>query len=194
MKFNKNYWENRYKEKKTGWDLGKISKPLKNYIDQLDNKNLHILIPGSGNGYEAEYLFKKNFKNIYYNDVSKLAIKNFKNRVPSFPKTNILDLNFFDINEKFDLIIEQTFFCALDPLVRQNYINKINDLIRNNGKLVGLFFDDIFKSQEPPFGFKKKNYTELFNKFLNIKTFELCYNSELPREGNEFFCIAQKSS
>ena len=27
---------------------------------------------------------------------------------------------------------------------------------------------------------------------LNIKTFELCYNSELPREGNEFFCIAQK--
>ncbi len=93
MKFNKNYWENRNKKK--GWDLGRISKPIKNYIDQLDNKNLHILIPGYGNGYEAEYLFKKNFKNIYYNDVSKLAIKNFKNRVPSFPKTNILDLNFF---------------------------------------------------------------------------------------------------
>ena len=103
-----------------------------------------------------------------------------------------MNQNFFDINKKFDLIIEQTFFCALDPIVRQNYINKINDLIRNNGKLVGLFFDDIFKSQEPPFGSKKKNYTDLLNKFLNIKTFELCYNSELPRDGNEFFCIAKK--
>ena len=38
MKLNKNYWNNRYKKKETGWDVGYASTPLKNYIDQLENK------------------------------------------------------------------------------------------------------------------------------------------------------------
>ena len=52
----KEYWINRYKEERTGWDIGYPSTPLKEYIDQLQDKNLRILIPGAGNGYEAEYL------------------------------------------------------------------------------------------------------------------------------------------
>ena len=51
------YWSKRYKEERTGWDIGFPSLPLKTYIDQLENKDLKILIPGAGNAYEAEYLF-----------------------------------------------------------------------------------------------------------------------------------------
>ena len=53
----KNYWTNRYSKAKTGWDIGYPSTPLKTYFDQLENKDLRILIPGAGNAYEAEYLF-----------------------------------------------------------------------------------------------------------------------------------------
>ena len=47
------YWENRYQQKETGWDIGKISTPLKEYFDQITNKNQHILIPGCGRAYEV---------------------------------------------------------------------------------------------------------------------------------------------
>jgi thiopurine S-methyltransferase len=35
MKFNKEYWENRYENNETGWAIGKISTPIKEYIDQI---------------------------------------------------------------------------------------------------------------------------------------------------------------
>jgi hypothetical protein len=45
-----NYWEERYLKNEIGWDIGAVSTPLKEYIDQLTNKACRILIPGAGNG------------------------------------------------------------------------------------------------------------------------------------------------
>jgi hypothetical protein len=56
---SKDYWNNRYEADEIGWDLKIISPPLKAYIDQLTDKNIRILIPGCGSGYEAEYLLKQ---------------------------------------------------------------------------------------------------------------------------------------
>ena len=39
---DKEYWEHKYENNKTGWDIGYISTPIKNYIDQLKNKNLKL--------------------------------------------------------------------------------------------------------------------------------------------------------
>ena len=58
-------WDDRYKNNDIGWDLGEVSTPLKTYFDQLENKELKILIPGGGNSYEAVYLFQQGFKNVY---------------------------------------------------------------------------------------------------------------------------------
>ncbi|MNR35864.1 Thiopurine S-methyltransferase (TPMT) [compost metagenome] len=40
------YWDNQYQSNRTGWDLGEISPPLKNYIDTLKDKAIRVLIPG----------------------------------------------------------------------------------------------------------------------------------------------------
>ncbi|MDT0293610.1 hypothetical protein ACFQ3R_13565 [Mesonia ostreae] len=90
-----NYWENRYQKKQTGWDLGEISYPLKAYIDQLEDKSIRILIPGAGNSYEAEYLFLNGFKNVYVADFASSPLQNIKNRVPNFPKNQLLHIDFF---------------------------------------------------------------------------------------------------
>ena len=37
---NKEYWENRYKSDTANWDIGHISTPIKEYIDQLENKDI----------------------------------------------------------------------------------------------------------------------------------------------------------
>ena len=76
MKLNKNIWNEKYIKQYTPWDLREISPPLKNYIDHLENKNIKILIPGFRNAYEAEYLYKLGFKNVYLIDWAKKALNN----------------------------------------------------------------------------------------------------------------------
>lgn len=106
------FWSTRYSEERTGWDIGKPSTPLKTYIDQLENKDLRILIPGAGNAHEAEYLWQQGFKNIYVLDISEAPLIAFAKRVPDFPKEQLLLGNFFEQSGAYDLIIEQTFFCS----------------------------------------------------------------------------------
>ena len=187
MNLSKDFWENKYKTNKIGWDLGAISPPLKAYFDQLENKELKILIPGGGNSYEAEYLFNKGFKNVYVVDLAKSALENIKNRVPNFPKSQLILGNFFDINDSFDLIIEQTFFCALNPNLRKDYANKMNELLTKKGKLVGLLFDAKLNEDHPPFGGNKEEYISYFKPYFDLEILEPCYNSYHNRQEMELF-------
>ena len=180
-------WDNRYLNNDIGWDLGEVSPPLKEYFDQLENKELRILIPGGGNSYESEYLFNKGFKNVFVVDISITALENIKKRVPSFPDSQLIQKDFFDVDLKFDLIIEQTFFCALNPNLRQNYASKMQQILSENGKLVGLFFDAPLYTNRPPFGGSKKEYLTYFKDLFKIETFEKCYNSVKSRIGKELF-------
>ena len=111
----KKFWDLQYLAENTGWDVGSVSTPLKEYIDQLNDKNIKILIPGAGNAYEAEYLHLKGFASVTVLDISALAIKSFHNRFPDFPEEYLLNQDFFEHTGTYDLIIEQTFFCAINP-------------------------------------------------------------------------------
>lgn len=192
MKLSEAYWEDRYKKLATGWDVGKITKPLKKYFDQVSDKSIRILIPGSGNGHEAEYLFNNNFTNTYSLDYSQKAISNFISRVPLFKKDQIIHMSFFDYEGQFDLILEQTFFCAIDIKKRKEYVKKVSSLLNNGGKLVGLFFSDPLNTDHPPFGGDKNEYIELFSEYFDIQTIDRCYNSETDRIGKELFLILVK--
>ncbi|MCH3885858.1 methyltransferase domain-containing protein [Tenacibaculum aquimarinum] len=192
MKLNEDFWNNKYKDNKTGWDLGAVSPPIKAYFDQLENKELKILIPGGGNSYEAEYLFKNGFKNVFVVDLSIIALENIKTRIPEFPDSQLLHANFFDIEERFDLIIEQTFFCAINPNLRPKYASKIHSVLKSKGKLVGLLFDAILNEDHPPFGGNKKEYLSYFEPYFLIHNMEPCYNSYHNRQGKELFVMLQK--
>jgi methyl halide transferase len=90
--FNENYWTSRYQEGQTQWDAGAITTPLKEYFDQLENKNLKILIPGGGSGYEAAYLHGLGFSQVYLLDLSPLPLQQFGQRHPHFPAEHLLEL------------------------------------------------------------------------------------------------------
>lgn len=192
VKLNKEYWEERYRQQLTGWDIGYMSTPLKAYVDQLENKNKSILIPGAGNSYEAEYLYKNGFKNVFVIDIAKPPLKNFKMRFPLFPDEQLIEGDFFDLDMKFDLILEQTFFCALHPETRKKYAQKAFNLLNPNGKIAGLLFNFPLTEEGPPFGGTKKEYLVYFKHLFKIKVFEVCYNSIKPREGKELFFIFEK--
>lgn len=192
MELNEEYWDNRYKTNEIGWDLGQVSPPLKAYFDQLTNKDIKILIPGGGNSYEAEYLHEKGFKNVYVVDVSKTALNNIQNRIPDYPKSHLIHDNFFNLDLTFDLIIEQTFFCALNPSLRPAYAVKTHELLSENGKLVGLLFKIPLNDSHPPFGGSKEEYLNYFQPYFQINTMEESYNSIEARSGKELFMILQK--
>jgi thiopurine S-methyltransferase len=192
IELSKEYWSDRYKQNETGWDTGSITTPLKEYIDQLNDKDLKILIPGAGNSYEAEYLFRKGFKNVFVVDITEEPLRNLKTRLPEFPDDHLLLKDFFLLEGKFDLIIEQTFFCALHPSLRNKYAVKMSELLNKEGKLVGLLFNDKLNTDKPPFGGSSEEYLTYFEDRFTIKHFETCYNSIKPRAGRELFILLQK--
>ena len=187
MNFYETYWNDKYISGETGWDIGHISTPLKEYIDQLSDKNFKILIPGGGNSYEAEYLFKNGFNNVFVVDISSIPLKNLAKRLPSFPNENLLHSDFFELEQTFDLILEQTFFCALDPSLREKYVQKMHKLLKPEGKLVGLLFNIPLNADKPPFGGNKEEYLSLFKEKFKIEILETAYNSIPQRSGNELF-------
>ncbi|MGB3607939.1 SAM-dependent methyltransferase [Psychroserpens sp.] len=192
LELDASYWDKRYQTNDIGWDLGEISPPLKNYIDQLTDKTLRILVPGGGHSYEAEYLFENDFKNVYVIDIAQTALSQFKARVVKFPSEQLLHQDFFKLNMTFDLILEQTFFCALQPSLRVSYVDKMNDLLSQNGKLVGVLFNRLFSLDHPPFGAIRQDYLELFQGKFRVNILETCYNSASERSGMELFFSLSK--
>ncbi|MCC6180628.1 MAG: methyltransferase domain-containing protein [Bacteroidia bacterium] len=189
---SKQYWNNRYLTDDFKWDIGYPSPPLIEYTMQLQNKNLKILIPGAGNSYEAEYLYNHGFKNVYVLDFAQQALDNFKNRVPNFPVQQLINQNFFEHHGQYDLILEQTFFCALHPSLRHQYVQHMYALLKQSGKLVGVLFNDALNETQPPFGGNKNTYQLLFEGIFKIKKMELCYNSISPRKDRELFILFEK--
>lgn len=192
IKLNKEYWEEKYSKNSTGWNIGYISTPIKEYIDQLKNKELRILIPGAGNSYEAEYLWEKGFKNLFVLDIVEQPLINLKNRVEDIPDSNLIQSDFFDLEGSYDLIIEQTFFCALNPNLRKDYAIKIANLLSEYGKAVGLLFDFELTKDGPPYGGNKEEYLNYFLPFFHIHKLERAYNSIKPRMNRELFFIFEK--
>lgn len=182
-----NYWNQRYADNQTGWDIGYPATPIKDYIDHLTDKNLDILIPGGGNSYEAEYIYNQGFSNVSVIDIAAIPLQNIKERVPDFPESQLINADFFDHKEQYDLIIEQTFFCALQPSQRKGWTDHMYKLLKPNGKIIGLLFNTILEQAGPPFGGTESEYRQLFQDKFDIQIMETAYNSIPPRSGVELF-------
>ena len=161
------------------------------YLDGLEDKDLRILIPGAGNAYEAEYAWRTGFRNVHVIDLAAAPLDNLRERVPNFPAGQLIEGDFFAHAGRYDLILEQTFFCALNPALRPDYAKKMHELLAPGGRLVGLWFDRDFPAG-PPFGGSREEYLGYFDPYFNVQTFAPATNSIGPRAGSELFGILEK--
>lgn len=192
MELDKNFWSDKYLQNNVPWDAGNITTPIKEYVDQLKNKELKILIPGVGNGHELSYLYNNGYKNVYGLDISEEPIANFIKNNPFFLNDQLIVDDFFNHKGQYDLILEQTFFCALNTALRPLYVEKMNELLNKNGKLAGVLFSFPLTQKMPPFGGNIEEYKQLFSTVFSIRKLEICYNSIKPRLNNEYFIILHK--
>lgn len=186
------FWQQRYEKDSIGWDMGMVSPPLKAYIDQMPDsvKDQAILVPGAGNAYEVGYLHEQGFTNVTLVDFAPAPIEAFAKRYPDFPTEHLLCADFFTLSPEqcqFDLVIEQTFFCAINPARRDEYVEQMAALLNPNGKLIGLLFDKEFGRDEPPFGGTKQEYQQRFESHFNIDIMTSSNNSHPARQGSELF-------
>lgn len=189
---SKQYWDIKWQSNTIGWDIGYASPAICQYLNQYSNKNAAILIPGCGNAYEAEYLIENGFTNITLIDISAEAVKKIHHKFQYNSQVKVLSEDFFQHHGQYDLIIEQTFFCAILPNKRKEYAEKTASLLHENGKVIGLLFDKTFEGQGPPFGGSTSEYNPIFSPYFEIKTMQKCYNSIAQREGSEVFIILEK--
>jgi methyl halide transferase len=190
---DKDFWDERWKKNETGWDLKSVSPPLKAYFDTLENKDASILIPGCGNAYEAAYLLENGFTNITLIDIAPALAEKLLHKFAAYAgkELTIICGDFFKHSGKYDIIVEQTFFCALDPVLRNNYVEHMSNLLNVEGMLTGLLFDKKFEGG-PPFGGCREEYLQLFGATFQIEKMESCTTSIPPRAGTELLVRFKK--
>lgn len=190
---NQQYWNDRYAENATGWDLGEAAPALTNYFNTLKDKDIQIMIPGCGNAYEAEYLLAHGFEAVTLVDISPLLMDQLRRKFARYAgqQLQLVNDDFFNLNGQYDLIIEQTFFCALNPSLRKKYVDQMLKLLKPGGVLAGLLFNREFVSS-PPFGGSREEYIQLFSNDFHLLQLEVSAHSVTPRAGTELFFVFQK--
>lgn len=188
--FNSEYWNQRYADGTTRWDMRSPSPPLQEYCAGISDKSLQILIPGAGSSHDAGKLYDEGFSGVFVVDWSENALKDFGAIYPSFPSDHLICSNFFEIEGNYDLILEQTFFCALPPALRPDYVRKMHSLLKPDGKLAGVWFNFPLTAEGPPFGGSEAEYRDLFKDHFQFEILEPCRNSIPPRAGSELFFVA----
>ncbi|MCB9196656.1 MAG: SAM-dependent methyltransferase [Flavobacteriales bacterium] len=191
MMLSSEYWNNRYIGNETGWDIGHASPAIIAFFQNID-RSAKILIPGCGNAYEGEILHQMGFEKLHLMDFASETKKNFIERYLHFPKEQFIVGDFFELEGKYDYIVEQTFFCALTPTLRTAYAKKMHSLLAENGTLVGLMFDAPLNDDRPPFGGCKEDYKKLFSQHFNHVELVPCENSIVPRAGRELWIEIKK--
>ncbi|MFK7796431.1 MAG: methyltransferase domain-containing protein [Aureispira sp.] len=192
---NTNYWQQRYIQDTAGWDTGGITPPIQHYMDGVRNKSVRILIPGCGNAHEASYLHQQGFTQVYVCDWASSPLEALAKRCPDFPKEHLIQGDFFDLAlQDLDYIVEQTFFCAIEPKLRPKYAQKTASMLQTGGQLIGLLFNKNLPAPPmgPPFKGSKEEYLGYFQPHFSSVQIEPCYNSIQPRSGLELFIQLQK--
>lgn len=191
-KLEADYWNQQYKNQRTGWDIGYASPAIIEYFEQIPDKSLSILIPGAGNAWEAEQLWEMGFRNIFVLDFSQEALVSFRTRVPQFPNSQILEEDFFHHQGNYDYVVEHTFFSSLPLVLRDDYVKQVYKLLKPQAHLVGLLFNHEFSHQGPPFGAQVSDYHILFSPYFKFRHFDTAHNSIKPRKERELFILLEK--
>ena len=135
------FWNTRYESGQTPWDLGGVPGRLQQYL-QTHPRGGSALIPGCGSGHEIAAFAGAGYE-VTAIDFAPAAVTRTRARLGPPLADRVLLGDFFthDIPAApFDVIYERTFFCAIPPAQRTAYVQRMAQLLKPDGALVGLFY------------------------------------------------------
>ena len=190
------FWEDIYLDDDAGWDLGRVTPVFDDMADQLSRGK--VCIVGCGNGYDAVMFAQKGFEvtavDFAPSAVIKLETMSNKENV----NVQILQSDIFALTPEydsvFDYVIEQTCFCAVNPLRRQEYERLVYKILKPGGKLIGLWFplDKTIEDEGPPWGITIDEVKSIFKNGWIIEREEFPEISIRTRKNREKLIIFGK--
>jgi cyclopropane fatty-acyl-phospholipid synthase-like methyltransferase len=189
-------WQRHYDEDDLGWDLGQVAPP---FIKLFESKTIlpgKTLIPGCGRGHEVIYLAENGFE-VTAVDYSPGAVNHLKSTVQERNlKCEVLNMDFFGIdsahNGVYDLLIEQTFFCAISPEQRSSYVSTVARALKKGGMLAGLFYHTGEEEGGPPFNTTREDIKKYFSDSFEIRQLSKAEDSAEQRKNKEWLAILIK--
>lgn len=166
------YWNKRYLDDDTPWDFGGIPADLKTFLKKK-GKGAKVLIPGCGTGYEIKAFAEAGY-DVTAIDFAPFAVERARRLVGPELAKHVLVGDFFlhDLpGESFDIIYERAFVCALAPDRRHAYRDRLAQLLKYRGLLIGYYYYNKPSLLDgPPYGFAWGTADELFSQyFLLVK-------------------------
>lgn len=135
------YWDNRYRDERTGWDLGRAPAWLEERALSLSPRD--VLVVGSGHGHDAR-AWAQARHSVLGLDFAPRAIaaaREASTDVPAerlrFVQGDVFELGrgaLAPMAQAFDLVWEQTCLCAIEPSRRAEYFEAIQRVLRPGGQ------------------------------------------------------------
>ena len=188
-------WQRHYEENDLGWDLGQVAPPFVKLWQEEKLPLGKVLVPGCGRGHEVVFLAENGF-DVTAIDFSSGAVTYLKN---ALKKRNlegrILHQDFFSLDEShegvYDLVLEQTFFCAISPKQRRDYVLNVSRILKPGGILVGLFYHTD-EQGGPPYNTTREDIETHFSENFEIQELDKTSLSSEQRKGKEWLGILKK--
>ena len=190
------FWEDIYLGDDAGWDLGESTPVFDEISDTLPLGKVCII--GCGRGYDAVMFSQKGFE-VTAIDFAPSATRTLQSLASDAGvMINIIEADIFLLtsrfNCKFDYVIEQTCFCAINPNRREEYEQLVKTIIKPHGKLIGLWFplDKSLDDGGPPWGTTILEVKSIFNDGWKIEKEEFPKLSISPRKNREKLIIFKR--
>lgn len=180
------FWDHIYRDEIGGWELGRATPPLTAWFTATPPGDLRALVVGCGRGHEARMLAGLGAR-VTAIDIAPSAIATAQAiRAPDLEiDYRVQDL--FDMPrgpDRFDLVVEHTCFCAIEPQRRDAYIDAVADVLVPGGRLIGLFYAH-GRPGGPPFTVDETSLRQAFQRRFVVDALALAPDSVLTRMGEE---------
>lgn len=158
------FWTIRYTAGRTPWDFNGAPDALKSFLARTPGPG-SVLIPGSGSGYEVQAFDAARYS-VTAIDFSPGAVDQARKVLGPLAEKVILD-DFFTYDfgpRSFDLIYERTFLCSMPPSRWPDYVERMAELLSDEGRLIGVFLYGQPSGEGPPYPLTEKQAQETLQK------------------------------
>lgn len=149
------FWNTRYLQDNTPWELEDIPADLRNFLKK-PGKGAKVLIPGCGSGHEIHAFADAGYE-VTAIDFAPFAVERARRMVGPKLAERVLQADFFEYDfpsQYFDIVYERAFVCSFPPDRRPAYRDRMAQLLKYRGLLIGYYFyqqPDLLAG--PPYGF-----------------------------------------
>jgi methyl halide transferase len=188
-------WEQRYQAGDDPWDLGVPTPPLSNLLDS-DQAPLpgRMAALGVGSGWDALRFAAAGFDVVGFDFAPSAIARARQNAVTQGLNVAFVQHDIFALpsewHHRFDYVLEHTCFCAIDPALRSDYVQVVRQLLRPEGKLIGLFFTHD-RDGGPPFGVTAQGIRDYFEPYFEVRRLTPATDSIAQRQGEEHLAMLQ---